>query len=186
MRFYVFLLYIVFFSQYIFAQTAQAGSENVLPASYNEISLGMTAEQVKEALSANPLFGYRGERDVSLLPVPTAQEQKRMLIETNGHSFLSRCWFQFYDNKLYIMTFTINPDMMDYYSLFKTFETKYGQPSSLSPEKIVWKNDTVTFSLERPLTVRYVDTAVFNSLLDQSQRKQAASDILREEFLNAF
>ena len=72
-----------------------------LPSGYGGIQLGMTIEQVKEILQKNPQFGYRGERDVSLLP-----GENRVLIETDSsvsapYSFLTQCWFQFYDGKLY-------------------------------------------------------------------------------------
>lgn len=62
-----------------------AAGDGSLPSSYREISLGMAMDAVKEQLLADGLFGYRGERDVSLLPT-----MNRSLIETVGPSFIKR------------------------------------------------------------------------------------------------
>lgn len=58
-----------------------AFSESV-PNGYGGVELGMTFEQVKKALRDNLDFGYRGERDVSLLP-----GENRILIETDTSTF---------------------------------------------------------------------------------------------------
>ena len=105
-------------------------------------------ETFVEFALADPLYGYRGERDVSLLP-----GENRSLIETSGPSFIRRAWFQFYDDKLYIMTFTLDPEKIDYYSVYSKLVAKYGEPASLDPRKAVWGDDKTTLSLERPLTV---------------------------------
>lgn len=152
-----------------------------LPAGYRSITLGMSLDEVKAALVSDAVFGYRGERDVSLLP-----DQEKVLIETEGPSFLSRCWFQFHDQKLYIITITMNEQLMDYYSLFKTLFDKYGQPESLSPEIVIWENAETRMSLERPLTVKYLDVAVYNSILHSSQVNQSAGEFSRQKFLESF
>lgn len=151
------------------------------PNGYRSIKLGMNLEEVKKALSEDSLFAYRGDRDVSLLP-----NQDQVLIETEGSSFLSRCWFQFHDQKLYIITITMNDELMDYYSVFKTLFDKYGQPDTLSPETVVWEKSQVRMSLERPLTIKYIDTAVYNNLLQSSQVDKSSSEFTRQKFLESF
>ena len=81
------------------------------------VNLGMAVEQTKKALKDNSDFGYRGDRDVSLLP-----GENRILIETEGFagSFLERCWFQFYEEKLYSITVNVNREKIDHYSIFST------------------------------------------------------------------
>ena len=75
-----------------------------LPSGYSSAKLGMSIDSLKEALKKDHQFGYRGDRDVSLSP-----SDGQYLIETDGSlygfSFLGRCWFQFSEDKLYIMTF---------------------------------------------------------------------------------
>ncbi len=160
---------------------AEESSAAAVPDAYRGISLGMSVDEVKKLLTADGMFGYRGERDVSLLPV-----QERTLIETAGMSFLSRCWFQFYQDTLYTMIITMNPDLVDFYSVFKTLKEKYGEPYSLSPEKIMWKDEKTTMSLERPLAVKYVDNAVFETLQGHSRVEKAAADMSRQMFLDEF
>ncbi len=151
-----------------------------IPNGYRGISLGMSFEEVKQALEKDSLFGYRGERDVSLLPT-----EQRILIETSGTSFLSRCWFQFYDGKLYTMILNMNTSLVDFYSVFQTLREKYNEPTSLSPEKIVWQNSSVTLSLERPLSLKYVDEVVFQALLEESRVEKSTTEILQKDFLDS-
>jgi hypothetical protein len=80
----------------------------------------------------------------------------------------------------------MNPSMVDYFSISSSLEEKYGSPASFSPEKMVWEDGKVTLSLERPLTLKYMDTAVFNSLLDQSRVQQGVREMLQQDFLDSF
>ena len=69
-------------------QRSDQGSS--LPGGYSKISLGMSVDEVKDALKSDSQFGYRGERDVSLLP-----GENRTLIETDTsrtapYSYLDR------------------------------------------------------------------------------------------------
>lgn len=152
-----------------------------VPNAYRSISLGMKLDAVKEQLLADSLFGYRGERDVSLLPT-----MNRSLIETEGNSFIRRAWFQFYEENLYVMIFNLDSEKVDYYSIYSSLVSKYGEPGSLDPHKSEWTDGKVTLTLERPLTVKYVDAEVFAKLLDSSGAEKAMSDIMRETFINEF
>ena len=152
-----------------------------LPTGYKNIQLGQSFEQVRSILEKDSAFGFRGDRDVSLLPT-----EERVLIETSGSSFFDRCWFQFYENKLYSLILNINIERMDYYSMFKTFTLKYGEPTSLNPAKSEWKNSSVILSLEKPLTVKYLDVKVFEELQATSEQATSAEDYLRKKFLESF
>jgi hypothetical protein len=163
------------------ANATSAANPVELPDTYRSVTLGMDLEAVKTELLADSLFGYRGERDVSLLP-----GENRSLIETSGPSFIRRAWFQFSDSKLYIMTFNLDPSKVDYYSLYSTLVKKYGEPAVLDPHKAVWAGEKVTLSLERPLTVKYVENEVFNGILEGSKAEKAITDVQRENFLNGF
>lgn len=151
-----------------------------LPVAYRDISLGMPIDDVKKMLQADSLYGYRGERDVSLLPT-----QNRVLIESEGLSFLNRSWFQFYKDKLYTMTFKLDADRVDFYSVFKSLQDKYGEPTSLDPEKIVWKDDRVTLSLERPLVLKFIDTQVFAEIQNTSKVNKSTEELTRKGFLES-
>ena len=75
-----------------------------LPDGYGDVHLGMSLKEAKIQLLKNSDFGYSGDRDVSLLP-----GDAKILIETTanggrGSPYLSNCWFQFYNEQLYIIT----------------------------------------------------------------------------------
>lgn len=161
-------------------------AQAVLPKGYGGIKLGMSVEEVKDALTKNAQFGYRGERDVSLLP-----GENRVLIQTdasllNPYSYLVECYFQFYEGKLYIITINVNRAKMDYYSIFSQLCSKYGNPQKLSPEKSEWKDDSVMMDLEKPLSIKYTDKKVFDALMEASMVQESAEEITRENFLNGF
>jgi hypothetical protein len=152
-----------------------------LPDTYRSVSLGMDMDTVKEQLKKDSMFGYRGDRDVSLL-----HGENRSLIETAGPSFIARSWFQFHEDKLYVMIFRLNTERIDYYSVYTALVEKYGEPESLDPRRALWSDERVTLTLERPLTVKYVDKAVFSQLVETDTKERAITDILREEFLSEF
>ncbi len=172
-----FLLALSFTAIFSFAQNAQ------LPDGYKELKLGMSLEEVKSALEKNMIYGYSGERDISLLPT-----ENRVLIETDASkygswSFISKCYFQFYQEKLYIITIELNTQNIDHYSVFSTLSKKYGKPSALNPQKSTWQNDSVIMSLERPLTLRYTDKIIFDKLQEEALVKKSFEEITREDFL---
>lgn len=158
-------------------------AKDSLPSGYRKIKLGMTVEEVKTALKADYQFGYRGERDVSMLP-----GRDRILIETDTsrtapYSFLERCWFQFYEDKLYTITINLRQDKMDHYSVFSALCDKYGNPSEFNPEKSEWSDGSVIMALERPLTLKYTNKTVFDTLRENSYVNKSAQEMSREQFL---
>jgi len=151
------------------------------PVSFRALSLGMSLDQVKTALKADTLFRYRGDPDVSFLP-----QTSQYLIECEGTSFIRRAYFQFADGRLFIMILVLDEQKLDHYSMFSTLSAKYGPPTSLSPLEEVWQSDPVRFSLERPLTVKYVDNKTFAALLSQGGAQKDLEQLSREKFLEQF
>ena len=75
---------------------------------------------------------------------------------------------------------------MDYYTMFKNFCEKYGEPVEINPEKAVWRNETVTIILEKPLSVKYIDTKIYENILELSNIDISAEELTREMFLEEF
>ena len=155
-----------------------------LPDGFKKIRFGMTVDQVKEELKKDPSFGFRGDRDVSLLP-----GENRILIETDTsrtapYSFLERCWFQFTNDSLYIITINVNQEKIDYYTIFTTLCNKYGNPTDFNPQKATWKSDEVTFTLEKPLTLKYIDNKIFDSTQNYSNIQDSPVEITQKMFLD--
>ncbi len=170
-KFFIFVLSSAFLCFSLYSQES-------IPNGYREIRLGMNIDDVKEALQADYIFNYRGERDVSFLPADS-----QTLIETSSETWLERCWFQFYEDKLYTIIINFNPEKIDYFSVYNELLGKYGEHNSLSPERVVWENSTVTMSLERPVSVKYIDTNVFESIREKAQIEQTIMEDLREDIL---
>ncbi|MBQ0167539.1 MAG: hypothetical protein KBT02_10580 [Treponema sp.] len=157
-----------------------AFSQTSLPSGYRGITLGMTLDQVKSALLRDAEFGYRGDRDVSMLP-----DGDRNLIETKGNGYLADCWFQFTEGKLYTITININTARMDYYSVFSTLCDKYGNPGELTPERCSWNGSSVIMTLEKPLCIKYMDVNLSSQLADKAQTEAASEEKARKDFLDS-
>ncbi|MCX7030451.1 MAG: hypothetical protein NTU62_10075 [Spirochaetes bacterium] len=151
------------------------------PAAFRTIALGMTVEQVKEALRKDALYRYRGDPDVSFLPLSGEN-----LIECEGSSYLSRAYFQFADGKLYVLILVLDQRKLDHYSLFTAFIAKYGEPASFNPTEAVWQSEAVRFSLERLLTVKYIDRQVFEEQVARGAAQQDLEQLSRERFIEQF
>ena len=178
----LFYLIAVFSRTALHAQETQDGEEETaLPRQFREIVLGMSLDDLKTVLKDDKMFNFRGDRDVSFLPV-----REESLIETTGSSFVRRAFFQLRDGALFIMAFTLNTGMMDHYSVFTDLVAKYGQPSYLDPKQAVWETGETRIAVERPLTVKYIDKKVFDDIINESGLIQSRRIQQRQDFLDEF
>jgi len=174
----IFTLILVLLALPLFAQEAE---DSGLPRQFRELTLGMSLDDLKTALLNDDYFIFRGDRDVSFLP---AREQS--LVETTGSMFIKRAFFQLRDAQVFIMSFTLNTDIIDHYSVFTQLTDKYGKPTYLDPAMAVWETDETRIAIERPLTVKYIDRVVFNDIVNESGLIESGQVRLRQDFLNEF
>jgi hypothetical protein len=152
-----------------------------LPVKFRGFELAMGIDELKTNLAADPYFAFRGDRDVSFLPLA-----RQNLVESAGNGFIRRAFFQLKDDTVFIMSFSLDTERIDHYSVYTAFVEKYGEPRSLSPREAVWETESTRISIERPLTVKYIDRAVFDTLVEQSGAARAHQDELRDDFINDF
>ena len=151
------------------------------PRQFRDLYLGMPLESLKAALTGDGLFSFRGDRDVSFLPI-----REETLVETTGLSYIRRAYFQLSEGAVYIMSFSLDTRTMDHYSVFTSFVRKYGEPTDLSPGEAVWESEDTRVAIERPLTVKYIDKTVFSRLIEESKTNEGRELLRREEFLADF
>jgi hypothetical protein len=177
------LLLCLFAAPGLFAQDSEGADPAAgLPLGYRTITLGMEIEELKEALRRDTeAYLFREDRDVYLVPL-----RNENYVETTGRGFIKRGFFQLKDVRLFVISLELNPDRMDYYSVFTAFHDRYGEPASIDPQKATWESETVRVSIERPLTVKYIDRAVFDAIIAESQAGKSAETVLRENFLRDF
>jgi hypothetical protein len=158
-----------------------AAAVSETPTGFGSIRLGMTLEETRSALERELSFDYRGEPEVSFLPL-----RERRLLEVQGRSFVRRGFFQFIDGRLYSIILDLNADVLDHYGLYTQLTDKYGESTRLNPREILWLYDDVRLTLERPLTVKYVDREVYERLLQEGAETESLREIVRDEFLQRF
>ena len=162
------------------AQTGPGGFPEP-EAEFAGIRLGDDIGTVKKNLPGNPYFRYRGERDVSFLP-----RRPETVIDCAGSYQVKRGLFQFHQDRLYILTLNLDPEQVDYHSLFTGLSRKYGPPADLDPSGAVWESETLRLSLEKPLTVKYVDRGTFASIRAAGAAEKSVEDMSRARFLDLF
>ncbi|MBN2051479.1 MAG: hypothetical protein JW760_13585 [Spirochaetales bacterium] len=165
----------------LFIVTPLFSEPEATPEGFGSLILGLDMEEVKNNLSEDPNFDFVGDPDVSLLMRPNES-----LIECRGFSYIHRAYFQFHENILYTISLVMNPEMIDHYALYTTFVGKYGPPVRLSPSEAVWESERFLFSLERPLTVKYLDKETFEALRRQGIMEKSVETLSREQFLELF
>jgi hypothetical protein len=187
--FFAVLIIFLLFPAGIWAQDAapqdappQGGAGTAeLPRQFRQLALGMNIDDLKENLIKDELFNFRGDRDVSFLPV-----RDQSLVETTGSSFIRRAFFQIRDGSVFIMAFALNTAIIDHFSVFTQFTEKYGEPSYLDPRLAIWETEQTRIAIERPLTVKYIDKVVFDGIVNESGLIQSGQVRMRQEFLNEF
>ncbi len=152
-----------------------------LPRGFEDLLLGLPVDEVKKRLQESPYFLYRGDPDVSLAPV-----DKQPIIESAGVRFVTTGIFQFHDDRLYTITIALNQKLLDFYSMFTSLSGKYGDPVSLSPSEVIWQNDQVRLSLEKPLTIKYIDLVVFDQIKAVGKAEKSLQELSREDFIHLF
>ncbi len=164
----------------ITGQNENSAPEQPLPQGFDEISFGMTVQEVKEKLKNSRNFFYR-EAEVTLTP-----DREKKVIEAEGLSFLQDGIFQFRDEKLYIIILHIEKEKIGYFTMYKTLTEKYGEPDRLSPEESEWESETVILILEKPVTVKYVYKPVYQEILHESGVEESLEALTRNNFLEQF
>ncbi|OHD73088.1 MAG: hypothetical protein A2177_13030 [Spirochaetes bacterium RBG_13_68_11] len=85
-----------------------------------------------------------------------------------------------------MLILVLDPQKLDHYGMFTAFTAKYGEPSSFSPAEAAWQSETVRFSLERPLTVKYIDRRVFEAQVARGAAQEDLEQLSRERFIDQF
>lgn len=160
---------------------SSAAQENPLPLGFVDYRLGMSLEEVKRLLQQDGNFRYRGDPDVTFLLRPNTH-----LIDAEGAFFIRRGFFQFREDRLIILTLELNPQRIDYFSVFTALRRKYGEPTRLDPQGAFWEGEEVVLSLERPLSVKYQDRRTMEQLRQAARTTQTIQALTRERFLEQF
>jgi hypothetical protein len=138
----------------------------------------MTVEEVKAGLVREPLFVYRGERDVSIIP-----STSETLIEVPGTDYVERGYFQFHEDRLLVMIVVLARGLISYYEVYESLVRRYGPATTLDPSAAVWLLDGLRLSLERPVVLKYVDDAVFSALIEAGRSLRDYEAEARASFL---
>lgn len=155
------------------------GALEELSNGFDTLELGMDFDALDAALKKQAGFFYQGLPEVSLSP---GGEEK--IIETRGGRYISRGIFQFSDNRLFSIILDLNSQELDYFTLFTSFTTRFGDPVSLDPRQSIWENAKVRMILEKPLTLKYLSVEVMAARMEAGTMEKSAREDARESFIN--
>ena len=154
------------------------GRPQDLQRGFSTIELGMSLDEAKRALQDDPSFRYRGDPDVQFLPLTQIP-----LIETEGRAFIDRAILQFQNGSLAVLSLLLDRRRLDYFSVYESLVSRYGEPDRLDPGQAVWEDESTRLTLERPLTVKYIDLPTLNAMIEEGRIDEALDEITRERFL---
>ena len=174
-------LFIFFSLNLLSAQDTSLFDYAEVTGQYRSLFLGMNMEDVKEALSTDNYFDYRGEVDVTMFNDPNEN-----IIDCRGSGFITRAWFQFRDDKLFVMELELDRMKIDYFTVYGQLSKKYGEPDDMTPQYATWSGDGVELSLEYPLTIKYLDRSVFDASLENNQINKTYRERTRQDFVEEF
>jgi hypothetical protein len=157
------------------------GGERAVIKVFRDLRPGLSLDEVKRRLEGDPYFNYRGDPDVYFLP---AKEQ--LLIECSGNVFIRRAYFQFVDKKLYSFIIDLDDSRVDFFTMFTQFHRTYGAYVSFSPQTVTWEKAGLRLALEKPLTVKYIDLAVFERLKEKGRARVSDQEKSLADFLGEF
>ncbi|MDC7221895.1 MAG: hypothetical protein PQJ59_18335 [Spirochaetales bacterium] len=148
---------------------------------YRELYLGMGLEETKDALLADNYFAYRGDVEVTMFNNPNEN-----IIDSRGTGFIERAWFQFREEKLFIIELEMSRERIDYFTIYSRLHDKYGEPDDMTPQYAAWYSEDTILSLEYPLTVKYLDRVSFEASLEESRVRDSYRETSRKEFAEEF
>lgn len=152
-----------------------------LARGFRDIQLGMEYPAAEEAIAGDTAFTFRGRPDVSI-----ALGDGEPTIDTNGRTFVRRGVFSFHQRRLFTFSLYLSTQRLDYLQLYNQLRGRYGEPDDLDPRRAIWEDDVTRITLERPLTVTFLDREAFEERRDADRRDEALEDIAREDFLELF
>ncbi len=167
--------------QNIFPQETSPATRKEIPGHFSGIHLGMTIEEVREALAKDGNFSFNGDPEISIL-----QRPNETLLECRGTFYISKGFFQFYKEKLYTIILLLDPDEIDHYSVYTVLSGKYGEPDYLDPKKAYWESDKYMLVLERPLSVKYIDRRILETIRTSGRTEETLHQLSRKQFLQQF
>lgn len=118
---------------------------------FMEITLGMTRDEVLEFADEKELIKVPKNRDVEFFPV-----ENRKILTLSIEPEVPHMYLQFYNEKLYAITVVFDERAIDFLTLARTLEEKYGPYTELTPNWRKWKNGGSEIRVEKPAVVKYI------------------------------
>lgn len=157
------------------------GSPTAISNGFEVFKMGMNRKTVQDKLYQSKLFYYQGEPEVTMTKNPA-----ETLLNCQGRGIVKKGTFHFYKGRLFVITLILNPEEIDYYTLFTRFTKRFGDPKKMSPKSALWENKKTRLGLEKPLAIRFVDAEIFDSMEKKGKIKENVKVKTREDFLELF
>ena len=115
------------------------------------IYIGMSREDVLGYAESQTDFKVPKNRDVEFFPV-----EERKILTLSMEPEIPHIYLQFYNDRLYAITVIFDQMYVNYFTLCKKVEEKYGKYMYLEPDMRKWEINGVEIRVEKPATVKYI------------------------------
>ncbi len=177
MKLKLILSILIFTSSYIlFSADIESG--------YKDIKLNMSKDEVTDLIKKSDDFDTKRDEAITIRFEPDTEIITVFgKINKNSRSFIKRGFFQFSDDKLYLITLNMDEKRIGYYDLLKHYTNKYGNPTNLDPNSATWEDSNTRVILEKKSTVKFLDLNKWNELLKQEDGQKDEEREKREDFI---
>jgi len=127
------------------------------------ITLGMTRNEVLEFADNKELIKVPKNRDVEFFPV-----ENRKILTLSIEPEVPHMYLQFYNEKLYAITVVFDEGELDFFTLARTLEEKYGPYTMLTPTWRKWNTGGSEIKVEKPAVIKYIAMDEFLEVTDFS------------------
>jgi hypothetical protein len=173
------LIFCIFFIGLAVWSQAPKG-ESGLKRQFRNVQLLEAFEGVMEKLKADTLVLVDPSSDFG-----DFDEDPVDLIKAKIPPYIQHIYYQFYQQKLFLIALFFDKERFSYVSLYHTLKQKYGAPQLYNAENAVWEDAKTRIVLDALPSLKYMDKEVFQTLKARKEEKRRyfPEDSVKEKIL---
>ena len=118
---------------------------------FMNMNIGMPRSEVIRTAETSELIEVPKNRDVEFFPV-----EDRKILTFSIKPEVPYIYLQFYDEILLALTVVFDERHIDYYTLVREMEEKYGKHGRMTPSWREWEIGSALIQVEKPAVVKYM------------------------------
>lgn len=154
------------------------GQQNTLPRNYRGVELLESYETVMSKLKSDTLLLVDPDSDFGDM-----DEENPELIKAKIPPYIRHAYYQFYENKLFVISLFFDKKYFSYTSMYQNLKQKYGKPIYYDSKNTIWENQNTWLILDNLPSLKYIDREVFQKIKETNKRNLYPKDMILDKIL---